>query len=231
MNGPSIRKTAALSAALHITFFLVALLVMRQTSRLEMPSPYVVNLVGSPAVRKAASGNVTRASAPPLSHHEERRPAVEKETAKTVADVKAKQAREEKRVDDRIAELAAMKKVEQIARIRKAIVSVKGSAGKGTSAASSKTPAAGTPEGSMGSYTDRITAEIHRYWAIPDTLDKSLTATVAVKILKDGTVYILGMEKSSGNRIFDTLARKAIERATPVTPPPHEMEMGIRFYP
>jgi TonB family protein len=139
---------------------------------------------------------------------------------------------EAKRVEDRIAELAALKRVARIARIRREIVDVKGGSGKAVSGASSGKPAGGSPGGSsMGNYVDKITAEIHQYWAIPDTLDKNLTATVAVRILKDGTVYILGMEKSSGNRIFDTLARKAIERASPVTRPPREMEIGIRFYP
>jgi colicin import membrane protein len=229
MNAPSIRKTAALSAALHITFFLVTLLILRHTSRLELPSPYVVNLIGPGDTRRAASGSAVKEPAAHESRPERHGMAVEKETAKTRKEIKQE---ETKRVADRIAELMALKKVARIARIRREIVDIKGDAGKGVSGTSSKKPSGGSPGGSSsGSYTDRIIAEIHQYWAIPDTLDKNLTATVAVRILKDGTVYILGMEKSSGNRIFDTLARKAIERASPVTRPPQEMELGIRFYP
>jgi TonB family protein len=232
MNSPSIRKTAALSAALHLTFFLVALLIVRQTSRLELPSPYVVNLIGPTDTKRAPSGGAVEDHASRDSLPEKREIAVEKETGKNKTAIKQEKVEEEKRVEDRIAELAALKKVARIARIRREIVDIKGNAGNRVSGASSKKPDGGSPGGSsVGSYADMITAEIHQYWAIPDTLDKNLTATVAVRISKDGTVYILGMEKSSGNRIFDTLARKAIERASPVTRPPREMEMGIRFYP
>jgi colicin import membrane protein len=234
MNGPSIRKTATLSAAIHIILFLFSFLIMRHSSRLELPSPYVVNLIGPADVQRAPSGNAAEKPAPSESLPERRGIAVEKEPerTKTNREMKAEEAREEERVADRIAELEALKKIAQIARIRRAIVSVKGGSGTRASGAPSKKPVGGAQGGSSSaSYTDRITAEIHQYWAIPDTLDKTLTATVAVRILKDGTVYILGMEKSSGNRIFDTLARKAIERASPVTRPPQEMELGIRFYP
>jgi TonB family protein len=229
MNRLSIRKTAALSAAIHATLFLVALLVMSHTSRLELPSPYVVSLVSPSDARKALGGISARESSQPERTAEKRGIAIEKEAAKTS---KKMQAEEEKRVEDRIAELKAMKKVERIARIRRAIVDIKRGGAKSVSGPVPNKPTGGSQEGSaLASYTDKITAEIHQYWAIPDTVDKNLTATVAVRILKDGTVYILGMEKSSGSRIFDVLARKAIERASPVARPPHEMEIGIRFYP
>ncbi len=231
MSAPSIRNTATLSAALHVTLFLVALLVLRHPARLELPSPYVVNLVGPAEVRRAPSGGAVEKPAQHESLPEKSVRAVEKENVTTERDVKAEQAREEKRVEDRIAELAAIKKIARIAKIRRAIVDIKGGSGKRVSAPLAGKPGSGSRGPSLGSYTDMITEEIHRYWAIPDGLDKNLTATVAVRISRDGTVYILGMEKSSGNRIFDTLARKAVEQASPVTPPPQEMEIGIRFYP
>ncbi len=231
MSGPSIRKTAALSAVLHVTFFLVSLLVLRNTSRPELPSPYVVNLVGPADIRSATSGGAAEEPAASESLPENRGIAVEKETAERAKETKAEEAEKEKHVEERISELNAMKKVERLARLRRAIASVKGGAGKGAAAAARRPGGVSNGGSSSGSYIDKITTEIHQYWAIPDTLDKNLTATVAVRIMKDGTVYIIGMEKSSGNRIFDTLARKAIERASPVTPPPQEMEIGIRFYP
>jgi TonB family protein len=229
MNGPSIRKTAALSTAIHATFFLVTILVMSHTSRLELPSPYVVSLVGPSDARVAPGSASVKESSAPEHAAEKRGIAVEKEAAESSKKMKAEEA---KRLEDRIAELSAMKRVERIAKIRRAIVNIKGGGGNNVSGLVSKKAAGGVQGGSsLASYTDRITAEIHQYWAIPDTIDKNLTATVAVRILKDGTVYILGMEKSSGSRVFDSLARKAVERASPVTRPPQEMEIGIRFYP
>jgi TonB family protein len=229
MNYPSIRKTAALSAAIHATLFLVALLVLTHTSQLELPSPYVVSLVSPSDARRTPGGTSVKESSPAERATERRGISVEKKAAKTS---KKMRAEEEKRVEDRIAELAALKKVERIARIRRAIVDIKGGAKRPASGPVSINPAGGSQVSSpMAGYIDRIHAEINQYWAIPDTIDKNLTAIVAVKILKDGTVYILGMEKSSGSRVFDALARKAIERASPVTRPPQEMEIGLRFYP
>jgi colicin import membrane protein len=49
--------------------------------------------------------------------------------------------------------------------------------------------------------------------------------------MRDGTIKVQGIEKSSGNALFDRSAQRAIAKATPVTPPPYEMEIGIRFYP
>jgi len=39
------------------------------------------------------------------------------------------------------------------------------------------------------------------------------------------------VEKSSGDLFFDRSALKAVTKASPVSPPPYEMEIGIRFFP
>ncbi len=230
MSGPSIRKTATLSAAIHTTIFLVSLLVLRHSSQLEMPSPYVVTLVG-PSGRTTQGGTTAEESQPaqsesaPVKHEI----SVEKETAKNSKESRAK---EEKRIEDRMAELAAIKKLEQLAKLRRAIVDIRRGGRSGPKPGSKGSQTTGAQGGSaQGSYTDKVTAEIHEQWAIPDTIDKNLTAVVAVKIFKDGTVSVIGFEKRSGSRVFDSLALKAIAKASPVSRPPQEMEMGIRFYP
>ena len=55
--------------------------------------------------------------------------------------------------------------------------------------------------------------------------------TNAIKILKDGTTIVQNIEKSSGNSLFDRSALKALAKASPLPPPPYEMEIGVRFYP
>ena len=54
---------------------------------------------------------------------------------------------------------------------------------------------------------------------------------MSVKILRDGTAIVQKVERSSGNALFDRSARRAVERASPLSPPPYEMEIGVRFYP
>jgi TonB family protein len=48
---------------------------------------------------------------------------------------------------------------------------------------------------------------------------------------KDGTLSGVKIEKASGDRFFDRSALNAVTKASPVSPPPYEMEIGIRFYP
>ena len=80
-------------------------------------------------------------------------------------------------------------------------------------------------------YYARITKEIWQQWIFPETGDKNLEAIISIRIMRDGTVQVSRVEKSSGNSLFDKSALRAISKASPVTPPPHEMEIGVRFYP
>ncbi|MHB8882946.1 MAG: energy transducer TonB [Thermodesulfovibrionales bacterium] len=222
MKGPSLQKTTAISAALHATLFLISMLVLRNSHTFVMPSAYTVNLVSG--ARTAASvrtgeavETVSKMSEP--GHTE----------VKGTRDAKADQ----KLIDDRISEIASKKKIERIVNLRKAMVSIKGvtspAEAKSSGQAAGKGPSGG--QAAEMSYADRVGQEIHRQWSYPDTLKKNLEAIVAVKVLKDGMISVQKVEKSSGDRLFDKFALKAIEMAQPVTPPPHEMEIGIRFTP
>jgi colicin import membrane protein len=80
-------------------------------------------------------------------------------------------------------------------------------------------------------YYTKITKEIWQQWVFPETGDKNLEAIISIRIMRDGAVLISRVEKSSGNSLFDKSAVRAISKASPVTPPPREMEIGVRFYP
>ncbi|MGC2062579.1 MAG: cell envelope integrity protein TolA [Thermodesulfovibrionales bacterium] len=233
MKGPSLQKTAAVSAALHATIFLITLIVLRNSNRMIMPSPYVVDLVSPDR------GSTGPAAEKNLSESAEQAPAVvevpkvaePKVVTKSPRDVKADQ----RRLEDSIHALDAKKKLAQLANLRKAVLSVKGS--NEQSRALIKTPVKGGLRGKAGSqggemtYADRIKTEIHKQWSYPDSIGRNLEAIIAIRILKDGAIKIQEIEKKSGDRIFDKSVLKAIELASPVTPPPYEMEFGIRFTP
>ena len=76
-----------------------------------------------------------------------------------------------------------------------------------------------------------ITKEIWQQWVYPDTGKKDIEAIISVKILRDGTAIVQKVEKSSGNALFDRSAISALAKASPLPPPPQEMEIGVRFYP
>ena len=81
-------------------------------------------------------------------------------------------------------------------------------------------------------YSSKIMDGIQPYWALPPGMEKKgLEAVVSIKILKDGTVIVQGIEKRSGNRLFDRSALQALAKASPLPRPPYEMEIGVKFHP
>jgi TonB family protein len=53
---------------------------------------------------------------------------------------------------------------------------------------------------------------------------------ISIKIDKEGYIVAQEIEKSSGNKLFDRSATKALSRSSPLPPPPVAMEIGVRFY-
>ncbi len=227
MKGPSLQKTAVLSAGLHITFFLVAFIVLKQSNTMMMPSPYVVNLVspGNNTVgRTSAAPRVTAPTAPQKTavHEESRR--------KDSPGFDEKKA--ERLIDERIAALQAKQRIKKIVEIRREVGAIQGRDVSGKNRAAAAIAAAGAGQGGAeATYIDKITGEIHDEWQWPDYMKKELEAVVSIKIQRDGTISDVRFEKKSGDRFFDRAALQAIAKASPVTPPPYEMEIGLRFYP
>ena len=66
---------------------------------------------------------------------------------------------------------------------------------------------------------------------MPEIKGKNLETIISVTVMQDGTIRINKVEKSSGNIIFDRSVLKAISKASPVSRPPYEVEIGLRFTP
>ena len=222
MKGPSLQKTAVFSAGLHIMFFLLSFLILRQSHEMVMPSPYIVSLVGPSGgtQKKGASVGPEAAS-----------PAAEKQTTPLIDEKK-----ELKTIEESIAALKAKRKTEEKLKkmldLRKAVLTIQGSGRRpGVKSYSQSTTAGAALSSGEATYMDKIIGQIHEYWQWPGYAEKDLEAIISVKIQKDGTVSVINIERRSGNRLFDKLALRTIEKASPVAPPPYEMEIGIRFYP
>lgn len=222
MKGPSLQITTVISAALHLTFFLIAAIILRHSRTAIMPSPYEVSLVGptSPS-RGAATEEVSGKS--------------EQGTTATVPDRKIdKPVRDTKadanRLDDQIAALKAKKKVDRIVDLRRKVASISSSQGKSSPKNTLRGTGAGSSQGAA-TYMDKIVGEIKAGWVYPDWAEKDLLMIINVKIQRDGTIQVLEVEKKSGNPLFDRSVQQAIIKASPVTAPTTEMEIGMRFYP
>jgi colicin import membrane protein len=226
MREPSILKTAAVSLLVHLTLLVFSVVLLQYSRNVVMPSPYTVSLV-NPENAGRPGPPVSRSRAVESRVSETEEPV--KESTTTIDTTKKD---DQKRIDDRMTELASKKKVENIVKLR-SVISVKGSSIKSSARPSAKeeAPAGGSKATLVDNYYGKITEEIRQEWVYPDMGKKGLQAVVSVLIRRDGTITVQGIEKSSGDLLFDRSALKAVLKASPVSPPPYEMEIGINFYP
>jgi TolA protein len=234
MRGPSLQKTAAVSLMLHMTFLVLSVILMRYSNNFIAPLPYTVNLVypEKPGRSLKGSSSIT---------DESQSKAVEKgkstEASKTV--IKADSKADEDILNEKLtalkAKAGAIDKLTRKSEIRKKIAEISGKvdATKSTGRPSEKPGAAGGQKGTpTDMYIAKISDEIWKEWIWPPEMGrKDLETVVSVTIGRDGYIKINRIEKSSGNIRFNNSALHAINKANPVTPPPYEMEIGIRFTP
>jgi TolA protein len=223
MKEPSLQKTTVLSLALHISVLFIAFFLLRQSNKFMMPSPYVISLVSPEALRgKSMDIKASQEASKPLK---------DTSVVKTIPqqDKKNKDYKKEKVIEERIAAIAAKKKVERLVKLRSEI-SLKASSNSNKN--SSETALSQAGKGSLfDEYYTKIRKEIWQQWVFPDLGQKDLEAIIAIRVMKDGTISLQKIEKSSGNSFFDKSAIKALTKASPLSPPPYEMEIGVRFYP
>ena len=113
MRGPSLRSTAALSFALHITVFFLAVLTFRQSNHMVMPDAYTVNLV-SPNVLPRIDRAENPATRQKTETRQKKEPATVSETPrKNIKENTREDAKERESVEKKISLLAAKKKVEK----------------------------------------------------------------------------------------------------------------------
>ncbi|MDP3259751.1 MAG: cell envelope integrity protein TolA [Thermodesulfovibrionales bacterium] len=224
MKEPSLPVTAFFSFLLHLTFIFTALITIKNVNHFTMPSPYIVSLVstevsGQPARDK--EGTAARIEEP------EQKMKLPSEPSKNKASEDSKQY-----ISDRIAALEATRKAKRVVKLRN-MISIKGADKQVKDAKEISPPvkSGGNETSILEGYSERIGKEIRQRWAFPEAWGKNLEAVISVTIMSNGTVKINNIEKSSGNVLFDRSVLRAINKASPVSPPPHEMEIGLRFTP
>ena len=231
MRGPSLQKTTIISFTLHLIAFLIILLIVRQSTRIIIPQAYTVNLVSPEILRSFDRGPYAEPSASSQSR--------ESPPEKTAPLKKINQAipsqkdtlKDRNLIEDKISLIKAKKQVEKTVKLR-SVVTLKASDNVGENPPLS--PSAQTTAMSrdlLNEYYAQMEYKIWQHWNWPETGQKNLLAVISIKILRDGTIRIQKIEKSSGNSFFDKEALKALTKATPLPPPPDELEISLRFYP
>lgn len=238
MRAPSLGKAAALSLAVHMLFAGAVVFSVKRPARLKLPhSPYVVTLVAEPerqeapgAALKAAPSKKASGTSVRAKRNEAEKAELEKYKAKKIEGIRKKKENKQYR-SDRLSAIRAKKALrERAAGVKSDIKNApSASAPQGQVAA---TGASSDPS-AFSDYYAMVSDRIWDEWVFPSGADEAagLETIISIKVQKDGSIKIKDIEKSSGNPLFDGSALKAINRASPLRPPPFEMEIGIRFTP
>ncbi len=227
MREPSLKVTAALSVLLHAVVFVAALGLWKRNSHIAIPSPYKVRIVtpaGTGRTKADLSVRRARKAKAIKKMREARKP---KEMPKPV-----KKEPDMVTVQERIAALGAKKRIRRIVELRRAVLSVRKSKTEGREASESSGDGPARGASLMAGYYTMIQERVWNEWVFPEfrAVD-GLETVVNIRIFKDGRVVVQGVERSSGNSLFDRSALRAIAKASPFPPPPYEMQIGLRFTP
>jgi colicin import membrane protein len=236
MKIPRIYQALTASLFFHLSFIAVAVFVISRVTDYRQPLPYVVSLVddrASSASRQSAPRESPSQKAPetPKTVKQSVQPAVPPASTKS----KAHQTEQEKLMKERIEALQAKKRIEKLVALRKVIEvdASKTPAAKSASQSPEKASSQGAVSGSSSGrdYYAVVVDRIRQQWVFPGTLDRDIEAVVAIRIARDGRVTVDRVEKSSGNPLFDRSVVRAITLASPLPPPPQDMDIGVRFRP
>lgn len=227
---PNIYLSASLSLFSHLMVVVVALFIVKHSKVTELHRPYVVSIVtempvgqssaeSSPAPQRETHTVEPKVTSPP------KEPTVKKET------VKPNSQTSDRIVQDRINELMAKKRIRDLVAMRNSI-DLSGSARRAEKSRSHGAVTGAGGSNNRADYLAMVRAKIMERWLYPDTIDRDLEAIVAIRINRDGSVQLIALEKSSGNRLFDRSAISAINSVHRLPPPPDGIEeIGIRFKP
>lgn len=226
------------SLLMHIVILGPVAITVKNGRNIFTPSSYEVRII-TPAVKKRVKIVPKKSAVKKRSV----RPSPPKETqrkpARTVSKSDIRMLEERKRL------IKEKKRVEDIVKLRSMIDISAGEIDEAPDAGEeSKTEdtASGTGAsrngiaergltGIMERYYAAVYMRIRREWVHPDILRGDFEAVVLIKIERDGDVRVLGIEKSSGNALFDRSVVRAVKKASPLSKPPFAMEIGLRFRP
>jgi colicin import membrane protein len=254
MIDPGLKRAAQVSFVVHMVFLSIMFISIGRSPTFTMPQPYQVNLVSPSESRLKASRIppaksdvpvVEEKAAPERATPEKEVPPPKAERVRTVEREPAKPAEDlTKYSEEKIAALRARRESEEYKRDRMSAIRAKEKLARVKRLGEAKSsvevtarPAAGVsaPEGAespiVGGYIQTVQGLIEQEWVLLRPSTEGILAIVTVRVMKNGVLRISGMERSSGDAIFDRSAVRAVEKASPVPPPPFELELGVRFSP
>ncbi len=217
---PHFSRIILFSAILHFLF--IFLVVIPIKTRQEEFRSYRVSLVGP--IQTQQDSRDTKVHTAPAQ-----------EPAKVIP--KTDMSLESfEQVKKEIERLHAIKDLKESAKkqeaVNKRIQEIQISKGKGSDKISQEPDIQGRGTGKdIDFYYSIISRKIWQQWIYPNSQASGLEVIISIKIDKHGKVVSQELEKPSGNELLDRSAIRAIAKASPLPPPPEEMEIGVKFYP
>ncbi|MBI5098857.1 MAG: TonB C-terminal domain-containing protein [Nitrospirae bacterium] len=218
---PNFQIIVITSAILHL--LLITLIVVPLKTRKDEYKSYFVNLVGPIESVRETKGNENNHLSPLVKENELSKPLPKADMSLEPSD---KVSKEISRMSA-ISVLSKLKKKKEAGTAHEIEIirqKIQASVAKGPGI-----PGA-VQSMKSDSYYSLITRKIWSEWIYPETGSAGLEVIIAVKLDREGKVISHEIEKSSGNSLFDRSALKAISKASPLPPPPVEIEIGVRFY-
>ena len=226
---PKFNVIVVTSAVVHL--LLITFVVIPLKTRDREYKSYFVNLVGPierPAIKESSK---SRANAPASVTKTKKTETKKLTKPLPKADMSLETDKAISKEIERIRalrELSKQKKKKEEAKNHEIEVirqNILGSASRGPGGIPSSLQSTGSD-----AYYGLITRKIWSEWIYPEYDSSGLEVVISIKIDSQGKVISQEIEKSSGNVLFDRSAVKAISKASPLPPPPVEMEIGVRFY-
>jgi colicin import membrane protein len=240
MSFMSLQRAAALSCILHVMIFVLFLIITRKPAVIA-PRIHTVKLVApetpAPPERQARTPTErekeparkpetvrTRKKAPPPRRQpppkkeppREDLTAIKRERIDTLRTLQ-----DQEYVAEKKQELLSKKRTERLRNIAE------------TKESHARVPVSeGEVSKALAEYTAMIEALIKENWVYPGVDVQGLEAEVSITVAKSGIVRINEIVRTSGNRLFDRSALKAIQKAGQLPPPPFgEDEIVLTFIP
>jgi len=226
----SLHYMIVFSLLLHVAVLGVSSAVMKRRHPVYVPGTYKVKIITPPAVKRRMRRSPAGKAAPVKKTAPRKTAGKQQRTPGLSPD-------DIRMIEERISYLKSRKKVEDIVKLESTIdISVRKVAEREEKGESAEHEGNGVVADRSGgsildSYIETISRQIREKWVYPSIGTRDMVTEVAVRITRDGRIRVLGIERSSGNGFFDRSVLRAINKASPVSRPPFEMEFVLRFHP
>lgn len=227
----NLQNMVLISFVVHIMVIGISSFALKRHHPFYVPNAYNVKII-TPTVKRASVTKTAPKKPVDVKKAAPQKKAAEKKVPPTLTKEKIRM------IDEKIERIKSKKKNEKIdeleSMIDSSVMKVKAKeveqdhSGEGAVEAEVQSGEGG---GILPKYISDIAQQIRKEWVYPDFMNNDLVTVVAVRIERTGNIKVIGVEESSGNALFDKSVLRAINKASPVSRPPYEMEIGLRFHP